>query len=88
MKIKDIGGYLDGGTIKIVTDKEIIFIDYRIGTETKGFFYDSYPDDKEAKIIEKTPELIEGLTNAINNYYDTYTGGFNFRQAILDKTGL
>ena len=66
--------YKDGGTTVLIEESvknglktieeaqncQKYYLDYRIGTKTKGELYDKYPGDKDAKIVNKEDfEIIE-----------------------------
>jgi|GEM_PF-5480408 hypothetical protein len=61
-------GYMDEGTIKIVTNEEIYCIDSRIGTTTKGSIFFNYPKDDNSNIVSDQ----DGLSiNANGCVYET-----------------
>lgn len=70
MEIIKIDGYLDGGTIKVVTNDEIYCIDSRINTKTKGKIYLGYPEDNNNNIVSNQDELKSEIKIAIKNYND------------------
>ena len=67
MKILNVDGYLDGGTIKIVTDEEIYCIDSRIHTVTPGSIYLGYPKDDNSNMVSEDEQdsLREELKSAV-----------------------
>ena len=70
-KIINIDGYYDGGTIEITfEDKSKLFIDYRIASNTRGQFYDVYPNDNEDNKILMDIENMGQLLKEIIRYYE------------------
>lgn len=55
LTIKQVGRFKDGSA-EIYRDKKgnFLFRETRLSAKNFGFFYDKYPTDKDAKIIEKT----------------------------------
>ena len=79
MKIISYDNFLDGGTLKLETDKGTYFVDGRIGTKTQDEIYDAYPDDEGAKII--SAEIKEEIKKCLKGYHDQYLSG----QAWLEE---
>jgi hypothetical protein len=50
-KVIKINFYLDDGTLKIITEDSVYFINRMARSKTFGEIYDKYPTDKDAKII-------------------------------------
>jgi hypothetical protein len=75
MEIKKFEMYLDGGTIKLTTDKGIFCFDERIRSSTKGRLYDGYPKDDNSNLIENSvdleQELIEQLKLFKSDFYQS-----------------
>jgi hypothetical protein len=53
--------FLDGGTRKYLgSDGNVYYVDDRLQTTTKGEIYDSYPGNKDAKMLNKNDfEFVE-----------------------------
>ena len=75
MEIKKFEMFLDGGTIKITTDKGIFCFDYRIHTKTKGMLYNDIPQDDNSNMIENSGELENEIIEALKlfdaDFYQT-----------------
>ncbi len=67
MKIINIDGYLDGGTLRITTETGIYYIDNRIRTLTTGKIYDGYPSTS-TNILENQSEIREAIIEALDGY--------------------
>lgn len=69
MKIKEIETFLDGGTVKISTDKGIFCIDNRLFTTTKGKIFHGYPRHDNKNVITQDLESIRNeLIECLENY--------------------
>ena len=66
-KIKQIDSYRDGGT-KIYVDEEgkQYFEDQRIGTATRGEFFDLYPGNKDARKVHGKFEIVKDFREKRN----------------------
>jgi len=76
MKIISYDSYLDGGTIKLETDKGTYYIDGRIDTmrsEKPNEIYDKYPDDEGAKVV--SAEIKEEIKQVLKYSHDQYLSG-------------
>lgn len=69
MKIKEVETFLDGGTIKIITDKGIICVDNRLFTTTKGKLFHGYPRHDNKNIITQD---LNSLKNDLLECLETY----------------
>lgn len=55
IKLAECSHYKDGGTIEYRgSDGKHYFLDRRIKTTTRGLFYDRYPGDKGARIVDSS----------------------------------
>lgn len=72
MKIIKFEKYLDGGTIKIISDSGTFFFDARFGSDTKGRLYNGYPEDPGSQIIENSENLERELLEALKLYKDDF----------------
>ena len=68
MEIIKIDGYLDGGTIAIITTDGEYCIDRRIRTNTKGIIFYGYPKKNNSNIISKQKEIKKELIDAVGKY--------------------
>lgn len=84
MEVIKIDGYLDGGTIKIVTNEEIYYIDSRIGTTTKGSIFFNYPKDDNSNIVEEQDEVKSKLKNALEKYTGLDELNFDWKPRIYE----
>ncbi len=84
MEINKIDGYLDGGTIKIVTKNEIYCIDNRIRSNTKGFVYIGYPKDDNSNIISDQDSITNEILYSIKEYEDSTLDNFDWRGSIIN----
>jgi hypothetical protein len=84
MEITKIDGYLDGGTIKIVTTDEIYCIDSRIKTKTKGSIFFGYPKDDNSNIVSNQDEIKIEMTNAIEKYMGLEFGNFSWKPRVYE----
>jgi hypothetical protein len=53
MIVKRTSWYKDGGTAKIETDNGTFYLDYRLGSTTKGKLFDAYPGSKDPTTDEE-----------------------------------
>lgn len=61
-RITNIERYLDGGSIMFIfEDKQQLCIDNRLGSKTCGEFYNAYPSDQGAEIVEMSKKDIHNL---------------------------
>lgn len=84
MEITKIDGYLDGGTIKIVTTDEIYCIDSRIKTKTKGNIFFGYPKDDNSNIAPNQDEIKIEMKNAIEKYTGLEFGNFDWKPRVYE----
>ena len=84
MEITKIDGYLDGGTIKIVTTYEIYCIDSRIKTKTKGSIFFGYPKDDNSNIVSNQDELKIEMRNALEKYTGLEFGNFDWKPRVYE----
>jgi hypothetical protein len=71
MKILKFDMYLDGGTIKLVTDEEVFCFDNRIKTKTKGDLYKGYPKADNSNLVDDI-ELRQELIKLAEEFGDKY----------------
>jgi hypothetical protein len=84
MKILEVNGYLDGGTLVLTCKKEDQFVRYyidnRINTRTRGEIYLSYPRDDSEKVSDSTYwEIVEAVKE--------YRGTSYSNRSILELLG-
>jgi len=72
MEIKKFEMLLDGGTIKITTDKGIFCFDHRIRTKTKGRLYNGMPNDVNSNVIENSDDLETEIIESLKNFNDVF----------------
>ncbi|MDA3780865.1 MAG: hypothetical protein PF487_11705 [Bacteroidales bacterium] len=84
MEIIKINGYLDGGTIEIVTTNEIYYIDSRIGTKTRGSIFFGYPNDNNSNIASNQEEIKIEIKNALEKYTGLEFGNFDYKPSVYE----
>ena len=82
MEITKISGYLDGGTIRIVTIDEIYCIDSRLKTKTKGSVFFGYPKDDNSNIVPNQDEIKIEIKDALEKYTGLDFENFDWRPEI------
>jgi len=87
MKILEIDGYLDGGTIKLSTDVGVFHIDRRLCSTTIGSIYDGYPKDDNSNINKSYSEVKESLLAALSEY-DVPVGEFDMKPAVIELLNI
>lgn len=91
-KLKLIGfsGYLDGGTIELLTEYEIYCIDKRIRSKTKGFVYLGYPKDDNSNMAQNQDRIKEKLIACVETADDSIfkEHKFDFRSSIIKELGF
>lgn len=70
MKILNFDMYLDGGTVKVVTDEGVFCFDGRIKTKTKGKLYSGYPTINNSNLIESSEKLGQQILVLADKYGD------------------
>tara|TARA_R110001606_G_C15168440_1_gene627858 strand:- start:41 stop:319 length:279 start_codon:yes stop_codon:yes gene_type:complete len=68
MKITNIDSYKDGGTMKIVTDVLIYYIDNRLKSDTKGDIYIGYPGNEDSKKVLDQKSAKTEIVRALDDY--------------------
>jgi len=68
MEILEIDKYLDGGTIKIITDNNEYYFDKRISSTTKGRLYLSYPLKDNSNIVEDYKSIENDIIFALDHF--------------------
>lgn len=84
MEITKIDGYLDGGTIKIVTTNEIYCIDSRIKTKTKGSIFFGYPKDDNSNIASNQDEIKIEMKDALEKYMGLEFVNFDWKPRVYE----
>lgn len=84
MEITKIDGYLDGGTIKIVTTDEIYCIDSRIRTKTKGSIFFGYPKYDNSNIASNQDKIKIEMKNALEKYTGLEFGNFDWKPRVYE----
>jgi len=83
MKIIEIDGYKDGGTIKIDTTRGEYCIDCRLGTITKGSIFCNYPKDDNSNIAPEQDKVKQELADAIVKY-TVSEGNFDWTPRVME----
>lgn len=82
MEINKVTGYLDGGSIEIVTKDEIYFIDGRIGTKTRGLVFIGYPKNGLSNLVSDQINIKVKIIKSINETTNLIPK-FNYKDSII-----